>query len=503
MICPQCGFENEAGQETCSNCGASLIVKQPEITPEKKAHTSIWGWVVAVLIVGLVAAALFIFKGQGTGEKKPMLYAVLSDQAVPFSQIGVLEQSGKKATPLGGGSTSLAIAPYSIRSGHSYLSSTGQLALFADADLTGGGKLLLTNVQDGVSNTATEAPLPLTVAGNFQSFSPDGQYFGYTSIATSGATLNAIVVNNQAATVMIAENMILSEILPDSRHFLAYSLDPTTGNPAALVSVAIPSGEQTVLFTPESSEDVLSGADIVSPDNSIYFVLQKNGSVYIYHMGLDGSNPKVVYTFKQPISFFGVMSIMPDQKSLLVMDANEAATGYDLYKINPDDLSVTQLASNVYGEFFSEAIFLHQMYGEMAVTFSPDGKHMAYMVSENDTLSLYVSDLSGQPGTLIASGQNAYSYAFTPDSDKLIYVQYAESGQMTGNLSSADFSGASTQLDGDVTSFNFQNGKLIYFSAPTADQTTSTLYESGLDGKNKTEILSAQPGYWVFLKLPE
>ncbi len=503
MICPQCGFENEADRETCSSCGASLVVEQPAVSPEKPARTSIWSWVVAGLIVGLVIAALFVFKGMGAEEKQPLLYAVLGDQAVPFSQIGVLEEGGRKATSLGGSSTSLSIAPYSIRAGHSYLSSTGQLALLADADLTGGGKLMLANTQDGVSNIASESPLPLMVAGNFQSFSPDGQYFGYTSIDATGSTLNSVVVNTQAATVMVTENMILAEILPDSRHFLGYTIDPTSGNPTALVSVAIPSGEQTVLYTPESSADILSGVDLVLPDNSIYFVLQKADGVFVYHMGLDGSDPKPVYTFKQAINFFGVISIMPDQKSLMVMDANEAGTGYDLYKISPADFSATLLASNVYGEFFSEAIFLHQMSGEMAVTFSPDGKHMAYMVSENDTLSLYLSDLSGQSATLIASGQNAYSYAFTPNSDRLIYIQYAESGQMTGNLNSADFSGASTQLDGDVTSFNFQNGKLIYFSAPAADQTTSTLFESGLNGQNKTEILSAQPGYWVFLKLPE
>lgn len=501
MLCPQCGFENEADRETCSNCGASLVVDVTTAQQGKPARKSVWGWVVAVLLVGLVVAALFIFKGS-TGENRPMLYAVLGDQAIPFSQVGLLEKGGKQATSLSGSATNLAFAPYSIRAGHSFMSSTGQLALFSNADLTGGGQLMLVNTKDGAANTATEAPLPLTVAGNFQSFSKDGKYFGYTSIASSGSTLNAVVVNSQAATVLLVDNMILSEIMPDGQHFLGYTLDASTGNPTALVSVAIPSGEQTVLYQPADIE-TLSGVDFVAPDNSIYFVMQKDQSVYVYRMGLDGSNPTMVYTFKQPVSFFGVISIMPDQKNLLVMDANEAGTGYDLYQVNPDDLSTTLLASNVYGDLFTEAIFLRQMYGEMAVTFSPDGKHMAYMVSENDSLSLYVSDLSGQPGTLIASGQTAYSYAFSPDSDRLIYVQYAESGQIAGNLNSADFSGASTQLDGDVTSFDFKDGKLVYFSAPSADAVTSTLYQSELDGQNKTEILPAQSGYWVFVKLAE
>lgn len=502
MNCPHCGFENEEGQLTCTNCGGTLAT--PELPVEEEPRrASIWGWVAAALFVGLVAAALFIFKGPGLGQSNPLLYAVLGDQVIPFSQMGVLENGGSKATQLSATSTSVAIAPYSIRTGHSYLSSTGQLALITDGGLTGSGQLTLADVKGGAANSATESPLPLTVAGNFQSFSPDGKYFGYTSIASSGQSLNAVIVNSRAANVMVAENMILSEILPDSKHFMAYSLDAATGNPTALVKVAIPSGDQTVLFQ-AAETDILAGADIVSPDGSVYFVMQRDSSVSIYRMTLEGGDVKAVYTFKQPVTFFGIMSIMPDHKSLLVMDANDAGTGYDLVSINPDDGAATTLATNVYADFFSSAVFLRQMYGEMAIAFSPDGKTMAYMVGdESGKLSLYVSDLSGKPGTLIASGQTAYSFAFTPESDKLVYVQYALDGDMAGSLNVADFSGASMQLDGDVTSFNFQNGKLVYFSAPAAEQPASTLFQSGLDGQGKAEILPAQPGYWVFVKLPE
>ncbi|TLN07110.1 hypothetical protein FDZ74_12780, partial [bacterium] len=407
----------------------------------------------------------------------------------------VLNEGGSKANPLNTTATNLAIAPYAIRAGHPYLSSTGQLALFADADLNGAGKLMLADLKAGTTSTASESPLPLTVAGNFESFSPDGKYFGYTSISTDGTNLNAVVVNERAATVMVSENMILAQILPDSRHFLAYLLDATSGNPTGLVSVAIPSGEQTVLYQ-VSGADILSGVDAVATDGSIYFILQQGETMLIYRMEADGSNPTLVYTFQQPISFFGVISMAPDGKSLLVLDANAAGTGYDLMRINADDLSATKLAANVYAEFYSEPVFLRQMYGETAVTFSPDGKHVAYMSSEEGGMSLYVSDLSTQTATLIASGQTAYSFDFTPDSQKLIYIQYAESNQYAGNLNVADLTGASTQLDGDVSSFNFQDGKLIYFGVTVTDQATSTLYRSGLDGQDKTEILAAQQGYW-------
>lgn len=504
MNCPHCGFENEEGQLTCSNCGGTLETQAAPVEEEPQ-RPSVWSWVAAALFVGLVAAALFIFKGPGLGmaQSEPLLYGVLGDQVIPFSQMGVLENGGKKATQLSANATSIAIAPYSIRTGHSYLSSTGQLALITNGGLTGAGQLTLADVKGGAANTAAEGPLPLTVAGNFQSFSPDGKYFGYTALAASGQSLMAVVVNSRAANVMVAENMILSEILPDSKHFLAYSLDPASGNPTALVSVAIPSGEQSVLFQ-AGEADILAGADIVSPDGSVYFVMQRDSAVSIYRMALAGGDVKAVYTFKQPVTFFGIMSIMPDQKTLLVMDANDTATGYDLASVNPDDGAITTLATNVYAEFFGEAVFLRQMYGEMAISFSPDGKHMAYMGSdESGKLNLYVSDLSGQPGTLVASGQTAYSFAFTPESDRLVYIQYAMSGDMAGGLNVADFSGASTKLDGDVTSFNFQNGKLVYFGAPPAEQPASTLYQSGLDGQGKAEVLPAQPGYWVFVKLPE
>lgn len=502
MVCPQCGFENEAERKTCSNCGASLIVEQTPVKKEESSRSPVWSWVAAALIVVLVAAALIFFKGTGFGRPQPLLYAVLGDQVIPFSQMGVLEDGGSKASPFNVASSSVAVAPYSIRAGHSYLSSGGQIALFSDANLNGGGQIVLADLKGGTANTAEEMPLPLTVAGNFQSFSPDGKYFGYTSISAAGTGLNAVVVNSRAATVSISENMILSEILPDGKHFLAYSLDPQTGSTLALVKVEISTGEQKVLYQ-VSGMDSLAGADVVSPDKSIYFVMQQGEALSIYRMPLEGGDPKIVYTFQQPINFFGVMSIAPDRKSLLVLDVNEAGTGYDLFMVNPDDLTTIKLASNVYAELFSEAVFLRQMYGEMAITFSPDGKHFAYLAEEESGLNLYVSDLSGQPGTLIASGQTAYSYAFSPDSDRLIYVQFATSGQLTGNLNAADFSGASTQLDGDVTSFNFQKGKLVYFTAPAGAQTTSTLYQVELDGQNKTELLGAQPGYWVFVRLPE
>jgi len=196
------------------------------------------------------------------------------------------------------------------------------------------------------------------------------------------------------------------------------------------------------------------------------------------------------------------MSIMPDQKSLLVMDANADASGYTLISVNPEDGTATTLATNVFSDFFSDAIFLRQMFGEMAVTFSPDGKHMAYLMQDAAGLSLYVSDLSGQPGTLIASGQAAYSYAFSPDSQRLIYIQYAATTEPTGSLNSADFNGQSAQLDSNVTSFNFQKEKLVYFSAQVTDSPYTTLYQSGMEGQNKIELLAAQPGYWVFVKMP-
>jgi hypothetical protein len=505
MICPHCGFENEEGQKTCSSCGAALEgIETPEQeTPEVETprRTSIWSWIAAGLFVALVAAALWIFKGPGLGQSDPLLYGVLSDTLIPFGQIGVLENGGSKATPLGESSNSLAIAPYSIRAGHTYLSSKGQLALIANGGLTGQGQLLLVDVKGGTANTAVESPLPLTVAGNFQSFSPDGEYFGYTSISADGSALNAVVVNSRAANVMVAENMILSQILPDGKHFLAYPLDALTGNPARLVSVAIPSGEQTVLFQ-SASTDVLAGADVVAPDGSIYFVMQRDAGIGIYRLGPDGGEPALIYTFQQPVSFFGVLSLMPDQKSLLVMDANADASGYALLNVNPEDGTATTLATNVFADFFSDAVFLRQMYGEMVVTFSPDGKHMAYLMQDAAGLGLYVSDLSGQPGTLIASGGASYSYAFSPDSQRLIYIQYAAAAEPTGSLNSADFSGKSAQLDENVTSFNFQKDKLVYFSAQVTDSPYTTLYQSGMEGQTKSELLAAQPGYWVFIKLP-
>lgn len=500
MICPHCGFENEEAQLTCSSCGAELAAPETPVA-ETPARTSIWSWVAAGLFVALVAAALFIFKGPGFGRSDPLLYGVLGDSMIPFSQMGVLESGGSKALPLGAASNSLAIAPYSIRTGHSYLSSKGQLALIANGGLTGQGQLMLVDLKGGAVNTSVESPLPLTVAANFQSFSPNGEYFGFTSISSDGAALNAVVVNSRAATVMVAENMILSQILPDGKHFLAYPLDAVTGNPSGLVSVAIPSGEQKVLFQ-SASTDTLAGADVVAPDGSIYFVMQRDAGIAIYRLRPDGGDVTPVYTFKQPVSFFGVMSIMPDQKSLLVLDANADASGYELLRVNPEDGQVTSLATNVFAEFFSDAVFLRQMFGEMAVTFSPDGKHMAYLMQDPTGLSLYVSDLSGQPGTLIASGQASYSYAFSPDSQRLIYIQYAATTDPTGNLKSADFSGKSALLDENVTSFNFQKDKLVYFSAQVADSPYTTLYQSGMEGQNKSELLAAQPGYWVFVKLP-
>jgi Tol biopolymer transport system component len=505
MACPKCGFENEAGRETCSNCGASLISEEPQETQEKTSRMSVWGWVVAALIVALVGAALFIFKGSVLKASEPQLYAVLGDNVIPFAEMGVLENGGTEVVPFTSSSSSVAIAPFAVRAGHSFLSSAGQIAILGDANLNGSGQVMLVDIKGGAVSTATETPLSLTVSANFQSFSPDGKYFGYTSISSDGTTLNAVIVNERAATVLVSENLIFAEILPDSEHFLAYTLDLTTGNPTGLVSVAIPSGEQTVLYQ-TTGTDILSGIDVVSPDKNIYFVLQggeTGAAMIIYRMGVDGSDPTPIYTFQQPVSFFGVISIAPDEKNLLVLEVNEAGTGYDLLLLNPNDQAVTKLASNVNAEFYSDAVFLRQMYGEMVITFSPDGKYLAYMVSEGSGMSLYVSDVATQTATLIASGQVGYSFAFSPDSDQLIYVQYASDNMITGSLFAADLKGASTQLDENVTSFSFQDGKLIYFGVLTSDQTTSTLYQSKLDGQDKTELLSGESGYWVLLKLPE
>lgn len=506
MICPKCEFENETGRETCQNCGASLIAEEAPAAQEKTPRKSIWGWVAAGVVVLLVIAALLIFQGPLLKGSEPQLYAVLGDNVIPFSQMGVLEKGGTQATAFDAGSSSMAIAPYAVRSGHSYLSSDGQLAIFGNADLNGSGQVMLVDIQGGTVSTAAETPLSLTVAANFESFSPDGKYFGYTGISADGTALNAVIVNKRAGTVLIAENLIFAQILPDSKHFLAYQVDVTSGNPTGLISVDILSGEQTVLFTTEGT-DLLAGIDVVSEDEKIYFVLQEGVSgetMTVYRMELDGSDITPVYTFQGTVSFFGVLNMAPDGKSLLVLEANADSTGYDLLRINPADLAVTRLASNVNADFFSDAVFLRQMFGEMVISFSPDGKYVAYMANEESGMSLYVSELDTQTATLIASGQAGYSFAFSPDSDRLIYIQYADAENLvTGTLYSSDLAAAAVQLDQEVTSFGFQDGKLIYFGVVVTDQATATLYQSDLDGQNKTELMPGQTGYWVLLRLPE
>lgn len=506
MICPKCKFENEAGRETCQNCGAPLTDVEAPLSQEKTPRNSVWGWVAAGLVVALVVAALLIFQGSILNGSEPQLYAVLGSNVIPFSEMGLLEKGGTEATSFNSGSTSMAIAPYAVRSGHSYVSSDGQLAIFGNADLNGSGQLMLVDLKGGTVSTATETPLSLTVAANFQSFSPDGQYFGYTGISADATSLNAVILNQRAATVLISENLIFAQILPDSKHFLAYKVDLTSGNPTGLVSVDILSGEQTVLYETEGT-NLLSGIDVVSQNDKIYFVQQEGESgetMTIYSMELDGSEVKPVYTYQQAVSFFGVLSIAPDGKNLLVFEANAEGTGYDLLRINADDLAVTKLASNVNADYFSDAVFLRQMYGEMVVSFSPDGKQVAYMASEDSGMSLYVSDLATQTAKLIASGQAGYSFAFSPDSDRLIYVQYTSGDNLvTGTLFSSDLTGAGVQLDQEVTSFGFQDGKLIYFGTVVTDQAISTLYQSDLDGQNKTELLTGQTGYWALLRLPE
>lgn len=506
MICPKCEFENEAGRETCQNCGAPLGDVEAPATQEKTPRNSVWGWVAAGLVVVLVVVALLFSQGLILKGSEPQLYAMLGDNVIPFAQMGVLEKGGTEAASFNSGSSSLAIAPYAVRSGHSYISSDGQLAIFGNADLNGSGQMMLVDIQGGAVSTATETPLSLTVAANFQSFSPDGQYFGYTGISADGTGLNAVIVNKRAATVLISENLIFAQILPDSKHFLAYKVDVTSGNPTGLVSVDILSGEQTVLYQTEGT-NLLSGIDVVSQDDKIYFIQQEGETgetMTIYAMELDGSEVKPIYTFQQPVSFFGVLSIAPDGKNLLVFEANAEGTGYDLLRVDAADLAVTKLASNVNANYFSDAVFLRQMYGEMVVSFSPDGKYVAYMANEESGMSLYVSNLATQTATLIASGQAGYSFAFSPDSDRLIYVQYASAENLvTGTLFSSDLTGAGAQLDQEVTSFGFQDGKLIYFQTIVTDQTTSTLYQSDLDGQNKSELLAGQSGYWALLRLPE
>jgi Tol biopolymer transport system component len=61
--------------------------------------------------------------------------------------------------------------------------------------------------------------------------------------------------------------------------------------------------------------------------------------------------------------------------------------------------------------------------GAASPTWSPDGKHIAYVVLEKDTSSLYMTDLAGTSPVWLAD--NAAEPSWSPDGKKIVFTNYA------------------------------------------------------------------------------
>ena len=133
----------------------------------------------------------------------------------------------------------------------------------------------------------------------------------------------------------------------------------------------------------------------------------------------------------------------------------------------------------------------------ISATVSPDGRHIAYVESEQGRQSLWIQQVAGgQSLRLIPDQSVAYwSHAFTPDGNDIVYGLKSNDDPEGALYSISMLGGSPKRLVGNIDSaptYSPDGRRMAYLRLrhPSLDQTS--LMVAGADGSNPTTLMSVR-----------
>lgn len=494
MFCVSCGKENDERSQFCMHCGAELHVPGNATNSMKESLTTQGGinkpandakgrrrlmlWLGiggAFLVFVACVAIVFGVLGYNLFAPKEQLFYIIQDETADnyATAVMTIRADGKENKEL-----------YSDRDGfymlwslpgvqNNFISPDGQTLALLDSQ----EELLLIN------NTGT-APVPLDTGIEipfFQGFSPDGKYFGYTTIDDDRPSVR--VVNLQGSEVLAIDDVIFSAFLPNSKQAVVIEYDTDDYRITAMAIVDVPSGEYTHLDDIEVVTDF--PLVFVSSDGKTIYYTDNTGLMAFSVTG--GSASSVYESELIDWAFFS-----PDGRMIAILDDKKDA----LYLYDTKRKSTTRIDKDVFLDIDFDLTF------NSPVSFSSDSKYLAYIVGPGD-LELYVVKVDGSDRVRLAENAQAFRFAFSPDKQHIAYIKWDNTYE-GGDLYITRLDGSeSKRLETGIWSFRFiEEGKyIVYTKVEDLDRGApeSEIYRIKIDGQDKKLILPADDGLFTFI----
>ena len=133
----------------------------------------------------------------------------------------------------------------------------------------------------------------------------------------------------------------------------------------------------------------------------------------------------------------------------------------------------------------------------ISATVSPDGRHIAYVESEQGRQSLWIQQVAGGQTLRLIPEQNVayWSHAFTPDGNDIVYGLKSDDDPEGALYSISMLGGSPKRLVGNIDSaptYSPDGRRMAYLRLrhPSLDQTS--LMVAGADGGNPTTLMSVR-----------
>jgi WD40 repeat protein len=413
-----------------------------------------------------------------TADSSPLVYGVWDQADAPLKSIRRVNADGSSPESIIESTTGLVIQKLNGR--HNYanpLSPDGAFVAVYAQNSEGIWELNILPTRSDTKEPLFSYPMGSQPSLSISGFSPDSRYYVFTEQDPGSGLFTVQIYDLKSKALLTPKGgALFADFFPGSDDLLTIAVGPT-GAIAGVQRVTLPSrGEQSVYKPPEGEQ---IGLLLVSPD-------QKNLLVYdlatrnLDRVSLGGGERTTLYQFSGDIG----TAFTPGAGDLALTDLSEGIQRMVVF--DPD---------------FRE-IYRQDGVGSGSLAYSPGGKSLAFMTGSPEKMNLNVLNLDplAEPVKISDSGV-FYSSEFSPDGNRIVFIEYKGPQEKTGELYIANLDGSGKKLlDAGVTSFIFGvNNTLLYFKTDTSDQKTpkSTLFRIGLDGSGKRDVTQPEAGYEV------
>jgi hypothetical protein len=430
-----------------------------------------------ILVLGLLLALSLT---ACTNIEKPIIYGIWNQFDAPLSSVNRIDANGMNNAVIVANPNGLSVFQFITKHNYSSpVSPDGKLIAVYSLAADGFWELQIRTTQVEQGDALFIYPVGEQLARYIEGFSSSNKYYAFTSQDPDTGILSVQIFDIAAKTLLeTIPGAFFVDFFPGSDDLVILSIGPD-GAVAGVQQVAIADQSINKLYEPPAEEQI--GFMHVTRDGKsllIYDIATKMMSKVEFGSG--EHNPIYQYAGTNNAGNFD-----PNGNYLMLTDLSQEK---QLVVLLDDNLAEVVRVEGIQSGFIS---------------FSENAQYFSYMLTASEKLELVVKDIAAGTAYSIADDGVFYRSGFSPDSKHIVFIDYKGESDKTGELYVSVVDGSSKiLLDSGVSSFDFgTNNTIVYFKInEESGSPVSSMIRIGFDGKNKTDLLSSQPGIFSFIR---